>query len=211
MIPSTIDTPAINGQPVTQAHTDLCAASGHLRYVIAGVDQEMCPRCGEVTAPAALRVIEGTRYTQAADRDQSADFAAALGTANPLMHLHGLGYDCSSARVRTIVDAAPAVRSTPCPACGRAIGWNGHPYSPCSAITWRPTAQELEALPLDLLTIPTPRGTLRHLVSVDEAAARTLCGRQHGVNPRYIVIGGSAPCLGPADAVTCRRCFEAAQ
>lgn len=50
------------------------------------------------------KIIEGTRYTQAdaADRDQAADFAAALRTPDPLAHLHGLGYDCSTARVRSV-------------------------------------------------------------------------------------------------------------
>lgn len=43
--------------------------------------------------------IVGTRYTQASRRDQEKDFADALKHAEPLMYLHGLGYDCSEARV----------------------------------------------------------------------------------------------------------------
>jgi hypothetical protein len=52
----------------------------------------------------ARRMISGTRYTQADvwSRDQEADFAEALQKPTDfeaLMHLHFLGYDCSSAKV----------------------------------------------------------------------------------------------------------------
>lgn len=60
MIPATLDFPAINGQPVTQAHTDLCAATGHVSYVIAGVEQGICPRCGVSTEPPAKAVHKFT-------------------------------------------------------------------------------------------------------------------------------------------------------
>lgn len=45
-----LSTPAISGGAVTQGHTDYCGANGHATYTVAGVDQGMCPRCGEVTA-----------------------------------------------------------------------------------------------------------------------------------------------------------------
>jgi hypothetical protein len=48
------------------------------------------------------RIICGTHYTQAVARDQEADFAEALrgrSDYDALMYLHGLGYDCSQARV----------------------------------------------------------------------------------------------------------------
>lgn len=48
-----------------------------------------------------MRSIIGTHYTQSdrLDRDQNADFKAALETVDPLMHLWGLGYDVSGAKV----------------------------------------------------------------------------------------------------------------
>jgi hypothetical protein len=48
------------------------------------------------------RIICGTHTTQAVARDQEADFAEALrgrSDYDALMYLHGLGYDCSQARV----------------------------------------------------------------------------------------------------------------
>lgn len=47
-----LSTPALNGEVVTQGHSDYCAANGHSTYKVAGVDQGMCPRCGERTAKA---------------------------------------------------------------------------------------------------------------------------------------------------------------
>lgn len=47
-----LSTPALNGETVTQGHTDYCAANGHGTYTVAGVDQGMCPRCGTFTASA---------------------------------------------------------------------------------------------------------------------------------------------------------------
>lgn len=43
---------ALRGEPVTQAHTDYCAAHGHAAHTVDGVASETCPRCGEVTEPA---------------------------------------------------------------------------------------------------------------------------------------------------------------
>lgn len=48
-----------------------------------------------------MKMIIGTHYTQADSwtRDYAADFETALKTENPLMFLHGLGYDVSEAKV----------------------------------------------------------------------------------------------------------------
>ena len=53
------------------------------------------------------RMIVGTRYTQAARRDQAADFTTALTNQNPLMYLHGLGYNCADARIVNVTAFAP--------------------------------------------------------------------------------------------------------
>lgn len=50
-------TPALDGQPVTVADVRLCTTEGHMSYVVDGVDQHQCPRCGESTAePTADQV-----------------------------------------------------------------------------------------------------------------------------------------------------------
>lgn len=69
-------------------------------------------------------------------------------------------------------------------------------------------SKDLENLPLELLTIGLARGTLLHLVSVERERERTLCGHAHGGNPRHIKIGADR--LGPAENVTCPKCFAAA-
>lgn len=47
------------------------------------------------------KAIQGDRYTQAdrLTRNRNADHLEALATDDPLMHLHGLGYDVSTASV----------------------------------------------------------------------------------------------------------------
>ena len=39
--------PAVTGGTVTQGHADYCQSNGHAAYVIDGVDQGFCPRCGD--------------------------------------------------------------------------------------------------------------------------------------------------------------------
>jgi hypothetical protein len=56
-----------------------------------------------------------------------------------------------------------------------------------------------------LVGIGLARGTLIHLA--EEGAAETLCGRRHGVNPRYIKVGFTHTL--PASEVTCRTCVKA--
>lgn len=43
--------PAATGQTVTQGDADYCTAHGHAVWLIDGVEQDCCPRCGEVTDP----------------------------------------------------------------------------------------------------------------------------------------------------------------
>lgn len=44
-----LDYPAIDGRPVTEAHARICREEGHTTYVRDGVDMGTCPRCGAVT------------------------------------------------------------------------------------------------------------------------------------------------------------------
>jgi len=60
------DFPALDGRPVTQAHTDKCARDGHASHKRDGVDAGVCPRCGAVTAPAEPVELEVER-TDTAD------------------------------------------------------------------------------------------------------------------------------------------------
>lgn len=42
------DFPAVEGNVVTERHARICRESGHVAYVVDGVDQGSCARCGEV-------------------------------------------------------------------------------------------------------------------------------------------------------------------
>jgi hypothetical protein len=46
---SLMDYPVPYGRPVTQAHVKICQTRGHVSYVKDGIDQGICPRCGEIT------------------------------------------------------------------------------------------------------------------------------------------------------------------
>lgn len=46
-----LDFPALNGQPVTEAHAQVCRERGHATHTVDGVDSGTCPRCGEVLDP----------------------------------------------------------------------------------------------------------------------------------------------------------------
>jgi hypothetical protein len=63
------------------------------------------------------RMIQGTRYTQGhapKTRDEELDdFGFALTTLNPLMTLHELGYDCSTAKVVDVGNAPGHSRPGP--------------------------------------------------------------------------------------------------
>lgn len=38
-----------HGEPVQQGHVNYCAEHGHGKHMVNGVDNGVCPRCGEVT------------------------------------------------------------------------------------------------------------------------------------------------------------------
>jgi hypothetical protein len=40
--------PAAFNQPVTERHARMCRTDGHLSYLVDGVDNGICPRCGDV-------------------------------------------------------------------------------------------------------------------------------------------------------------------
>lgn len=67
----------------------------------------------------------------------------------------------------------------------------------------------LTEIPLEMLGIHTPKGRLVHLYDVDGSRKATLCGRQIGINPRYLGLGASAPVS--ADLVDCARCSRIAR
>lgn len=61
-----LSTPALNGETITQGHSDYCAANGHGTYKIDGVDQGMCPRCGTFTTTTpALTDEDVATFTKA--------------------------------------------------------------------------------------------------------------------------------------------------
>lgn len=61
-------------------------------------------------------------------------------------------------------------------------------------------------LPLQLLSIQTPKGTVRHLVNVESTEPYTLCDRFHGVNPKHVFVGTWREDIQSADNATCRKC-----
>lgn len=59
-----------------------------------------------------------------------------------------------------------------------------------------------------LLSIQTPKGTVRHLVA--EGEQYTLCGKHHGVNTRYVIEGSHVEDIRSADEATCGKCRKVA-
>lgn len=53
--------PALNGEPVTEAHARTCREQGHATHTVDGVDSGTCPRCGETTIPATPANVERLR------------------------------------------------------------------------------------------------------------------------------------------------------
>ena len=39
--------PAVNGEVVTEGHTNYCKTNGHATHVVDGVESNLCPRCGD--------------------------------------------------------------------------------------------------------------------------------------------------------------------
>lgn len=48
-----MDYPVPGRRPVTTTHARVCAERGHATWTEDGRDIGVCPRCGEVTAPAS--------------------------------------------------------------------------------------------------------------------------------------------------------------
>lgn len=64
---------------VKQGHADYCAAYGHAEWIVDGVDQHRCPRCGTVTdADARAALITGETDTYVSP--------AAVAVAAPCTH-----------------------------------------------------------------------------------------------------------------------------
>ena len=65
--------PAARGEMVLQGHADACAEFGHAAWVIDGVTQPRCPRCGETTATeeeieAYVTLLKATAAAEAEER-----------------------------------------------------------------------------------------------------------------------------------------------
>jgi hypothetical protein len=69
-----------------------------------------------------------------------------------------------------------------------------------------PATDTPRELPLQLLSLQTPKGTVRHLVSIEETDPVTLCGRGTGVNPRHVFVGTWVENIQSADNATCKKC-----
>ncbi|MBB5833426.1 hypothetical protein [Kribbella italica] len=41
--------PALAGEVVTEFHARICREVGHATHTVDGIDQGVCPRCGDVT------------------------------------------------------------------------------------------------------------------------------------------------------------------
>lgn len=54
------DYPALNGDPVTERHARICREVGHATYVVDGVKQDVCPRCGDVLIARLNLTQKGT-------------------------------------------------------------------------------------------------------------------------------------------------------
>lgn len=70
------DYPVADGRMVCQGHADACAEYGHATWVIDGIDQGVCPRCNEVTRPAAATIPATTPISARARRNHN----YAIGT-----------------------------------------------------------------------------------------------------------------------------------
>ncbi len=54
-----LSTPALNGETVTEGHARYCRDNGHMAHKVDGVDQGICPRCGEATKVKIVMTTEG--------------------------------------------------------------------------------------------------------------------------------------------------------
>ncbi len=63
-------------------------------------------------------------------------------------------------------------------------------------------------MPLEMLGVQTPKGTLIHLYNVEGERRFTLCDRWIGENARALALGGNGRQVS-ADLADCRRCLKA--
>lgn len=66
----------------------------------------------------------------------------------------------------------------------------------------------MTSLPLEMLGVTTPKGTLIHLYDIEGERRFTLCGRWIGENARALALGGSGRQVS-ADFADCRKCLKA--
>lgn len=82
---------------VKQGHADYCAAHGHAEWIVDGVDQHRCPRCGTVTdAAARAALIAGETDTYVSP--------AAVAAPAPCTH-----WECALMGDTCTVTGAPAM------------------------------------------------------------------------------------------------------
>ncbi len=43
-----LEMPALTGNPITERHANYCRENGHATHTRDGVEDTMCPRCGEI-------------------------------------------------------------------------------------------------------------------------------------------------------------------
>ncbi|WP_251151532.1 hypothetical protein [Cellulosimicrobium sp. Marseille-Q4280] len=70
---------------------------------------------------------------------------------------------------------------------------------------------EYQELPLQLLAVGLPRGTVLHLVDLDGPKTRTLCDHKIRINPRLIYVGTGAPGIVTSDRADCPVCLRIAR
>lgn len=78
--------PALNGEVVTEAHAAYCVDKGHAVHTVDGVEQAMCPRCGELRDAGheinLMMRIERARNVYEAARFQSDNIHPASSKTN---------------------------------------------------------------------------------------------------------------------------------
>ena len=55
--------PAINGEPVTEAHKRYCTTNGHAVHKVDGIEAPRCPRCGDLKTDIRAHVTGDLFYT----------------------------------------------------------------------------------------------------------------------------------------------------
>lgn len=102
--------PALTGSVVTEAHARLCRESGHAVHLVAGIDQGVCPRCGDVTQPAELPAETVAKFDRLlhlewAVRVSGAGMGMAVGVSDFGFAQQATGHAADKARLAAAVDA----------------------------------------------------------------------------------------------------------